>query len=252
MTPSTLNAASTHQPLVLRGISSMATKLVLSELSQIYFEKFSVRLEIESVGGVEAVKRIQNKENYDLVLLNSDAIDRLISEGHLLPNSRQDWVESEIAAAVPTGLKHPDLSNTLAVKNAILSSTSLSYSTGPSGVYLEKLFDAWGIAEQVKACLVVPPPGTPVGSLVASGRASLGFQQLSELISIPGIEVVGTLPSDIAYITIFSSGIPTNLSHEATRLQSVKNFVKFLTSQDVETVKALNGMKGIRSSLTNK
>jgi molybdate transport system substrate-binding protein len=209
-------------------------------------------LQIESVGGVDAAKRVQAGEAFDCVVLASNAIDSLMQADKLVPGSRVDLVHSSVAVAVPAGASCPDIASEAALKQAVLQAPRIGYSTGPSGTELLKQFERWGIAEQVKACRVVPPPGTPVGSLVASGRASLGFQQLSELISIPGIEVVGTLPSDIAYITIFSSGIPTNLSHEATRLQSVQNFVKFLTSQEVETIKALNGMKGIRSSPTPK
>ena len=242
------HSSEVNQPLILRGISSMATKSVLSQLSIIYFDKFNIRIDIESVGGVEAVKRIQSNEHFDLVLLGSDSIDRLMTEGHLLANSRHDWVESQIAVAIPSGSKQPDISSSLAVKNTIISCTSLSYSTGPSGVYLEKLFDSWGITDKVKSCLVVPPPGTPVGSLVASGKVLLGFQQLSELISIPGIEVLGTLPREIAYTTIFSSGLPLVLTSQENRLKAVKDFLNFLISKEVETIKITNGMKGISST----
>ena len=243
------NSSGTSQPVILRGISSMATKLVLLQLTKIYFDKFNIRIDIESVGGVEAVNRIQSNESFDLVLLGSDSIDRLISEGYLLENSRQDWVESQIAAAIPSGTIRPDFSTALAVKNTILACTSLSYSTGPSGLYLEKLFEHWGITDKVKSCLVVPPPGTPVVSLVASGKAFLGFQQLSELISIAGIDILGTLPSEIAYTTIFSSGVPCRLSNEKNRHKLVKDFLDFLTSKEVEAIKAANGMKGISSTL---
>jgi len=243
------NSTVENPPVLLRGISSMATKSVLSQLSQIYFDKFNIQIAIESVGGVQAVKKVQNNENFDLVLLGSDSIERLITEGHLLANSRHDWVESQIAAAIPSGTIRPDFSNALAVKNTILACTSLSYSTGPSGLYLEKLFEHWGITDKVKSCLVVPPPGTPVGSLVASGKAFLGFQQLSELISIAGIDILGTLPSEIAYTTIFSSGVPCRLSNEKNRHKLVKDFLDFLTSKEVEAIKAANGMKGISSTL---
>jgi molybdate transport system substrate-binding protein len=228
--------------LVLRGISSMATKAILADLTQAYAAQTGVSVHIESLGGVDAAKRVQAGEAFDMVLLASDAIDRLIASGHVQTGSRSDWVRSPVAVAVQAGAAKPDLSNEAAVKAAVLASPTLSYSTGPSGVYLEKLFARWGIADDVKARIVVPPPGTPVGALVASGQAALGFQQLSELMALPGIDVLGTLPGDIAFITTFSSGIPVVISGDATRVAAVQSFLQFLASAGVEDVKRKQGM----------
>ncbi len=232
----------TKSPLMLRAISSMATKALLGELVLAYQAQTGVVVQVESVGGVDAAKRVQAGEVFDMVLLASDAIERLIASGHVMPDSRSDWVRSPVAVAVQTGAARPDLSHEAAVKAAVLASPTLSYSTGPSGVYLEKLFERWGIAHEVKARIVVPPPGTPVGALVASGKAALGFQQLSELIALPGIEVLGTLPADVAFITTFSSGIPTVIANDAARVAAVQSFLKFLASAEVEAVKRQQGM----------
>jgi len=228
--------------LVLRGISSMATKALLNDLTQAYLAQTGVTVQIESVGGVDAAKRVQAGEAFDVVLLASDAIERLIASGHVQTGSRHDWVRSPVAVAVQAGAARPDLSNEAAVKAAVLASPTLSYSTGPSGVYLEKLFERWGIAEQVKPRIVVPPPGTPVGALVANGQAALGFQQLSELIALPGIDVLGTLPADVAFITTFSSGILSAIVSDAARVAAVQAFLQFLTSAGVEDVKRKHGM----------
>lgn len=220
----------------------MATKALLAELTQAYFAQTGVTLNIESVGGVDAAKRVQAGEALDVVLLASDAIERLIAAGAVQAGSRCDWVRSPVAVAVPAGAAHPDLGNEAALKAAVLASPTLSYSTGPSGVYLEKLFERWGIADEVKARIVVPPPGTPVGALVARGEAALGFQQLSELIALPGIEVLGTLPADVAFITTFSAGVPQVIAHDAARVAAVQSFLNFLASPDVEDVKRKQGM----------
>ena len=220
----------------------MATKSLLAELTQAYQAHTGVSVQIESVGGVDAAKRVQAGEAVDVVLLASDAIDRLIAAGAVQTGSRSDWVRSPVAVAVKAGATHPDLSNEAALKAAVLASPTLSYSTGPSGVYLEKLFERWGIADEVKARIVVPPPGTPVGALVASGQAVLGFQQLSELIALPGIDVLGTLPADVAFITTFSSGIPAVIAGDAVRVAAVQSFLKFLASPDVEPIKRKQGM----------
>ena len=228
--------------LVLRGISSMATQSLLADLTQVYLTQTGVQVRIESVGGVDAAKRVQAGEAFDVVLLASDAIERLIASGHVQTGSRVDWVRSPVAVAVSAGAARPDLSNEAALKAAVLASPTLSYSTGPSGVYLEKLFERWGIADEVKARTVVPPPGTPVGTLVASGQAALGFQQLSELMALAGIDVLGTLPADVAFITTFSSGIPSVIAADAARVAGVQSFLQFLASAGVQDVKRKQGM----------
>ena len=220
----------------------MATKALLADLTQAYLAQTGVSVQIESVCGVDAAKRVQAGEAFDMVLLASDAIERLIASGHVQTGSRCDWVRSPVAVAVQAGAVRPDLSHEAAVKAAVLASPTLSYSTGPSGVYLEKLFERWGIADEVKARIVVPPPGTPVGALVANGKAALGFQQLSELIALPGIDVLGTLPADVAFITTFSSGIPSVIASDAPRIEAVQSFLQFLASAGVEDVKRNQGM----------
>ncbi len=227
---------------VLRGISSMATRAILVDLTQVYQAETGVAVHIESVGGVDAAKRVQAGEVVDLVLLGSDALERLITSGHVMSGSRCDWVRSPVALAVRAGAAHPDIASEAALKAAVLAAPSLGFSTGPSGAYLNQLLVRWGIAEQVKSRIVVPPPGTPVGSLVARGEVALGFQQLSELIALPGIEVLGTLPPEVAYITTFSSGIAQVIAHDAARVQAVQAFLRFLSSVDVEDVKRRQGM----------
>ncbi len=232
-----------NQNLVLRGISSMATKSVLSQLTQAYQRQTGVSVEIESVGGVDAAKRIQQGEPFDMVLLASDAIGRLKDAGLVMADSPHDWVQSEIAMAIPAGSAAPVITDEASLKAAVLASASISYSTGPSGVYLEKLFERWGVLDVIKTRLVVPPPGKPVGSLVASGEVALGFQQLSELISLSGIEIIGQLPADVAFITTFCAAIPSGLSQDLERVQAAQDFFRFLSSEPTAQVKRTQGMR---------
>jgi molybdate transport system substrate-binding protein len=236
----------TVSPMTLRGISSMATKAVLADLAAQYEAQTGVQLSVESVGGVDAAKRVQAGEAFDVVLLASDAIDKLIASGHLQTGSRSDWVDSPVAVAVPAGQPLPAIGSEAQVRQAVMDAPSLSYSTGPSGVYLEKLFARWGLLEQLKSRIVVPPPGTPVGMLVAQGKAALGFQQLSELIALPGLAVVGCLPPDVAYITTFSAGVPLAVAQDAARAQAVKDFLAFLAGTQALPIKQRHGMNWAR------
>ena len=151
----------------------MATRLLLGELTTAYAERSGQAIHIESVGGVDAARRVQAGEAFDIVILASDAIDKLITVGHLRADSKVDLVHSGVAVAVRAGTTPPDIISEDAVRQAVLAASTLSYSTGPSGVALAKLFERWGIAEQVQPRIVTAPPGVPVGSLVASGAVAL-------------------------------------------------------------------------------
>lgn len=218
----------------------MATKALLAQLGADYAARAGQAVEIESVGGVDAAKRVQAGEPFDVVLLASDAIERLMASGHVRQGSRVDWVQSPVAVAVPASVTAPDISTPAALKAALLAAPSISYSTGPSGNYLATLFAQWGIADAMQSKLIVPPPGVPVGSLVASGRAALGFQQLSELQGVPGITVVGNLPEGAAYITTFSAGIPSGIAPE--RFKTVQSYLNYLASTETDAIKRALGM----------
>jgi molybdate transport system substrate-binding protein len=194
----------TQRPLKL--LSSMAAREVLAELSRDFTAQTGLPVTAEAAGGVEVAKRMQAGDDADIVVLSDTAIDKLIAGGQLRAG-RVDLVKSGVAVAVRRGANRPDISTEAAVKAAVERASSISYSTGPSGVYLEKLFQRWGIYEVIEPRIVVPPPGIPVGALVAEGQAALGFQQLSELLNVAGVEVLGPLPATIQSITTFSAGI---------------------------------------------
>lgn len=227
---------STHAPL--KGISSMATRQLLAELCAEFTRRNGIEVSIESVGGVDAAKRVQAGEVFDLVFLAADALGKLIASGHLLPGSVVDLVHSGVAVAVPAGAARPDLSSQAAVKQAVLQAPSVSYSTGPSGVALLKMFEAWGILPVIQDRLLQAPAGVPVGALVAQGKAALGFQQLSELIHVQGITIVGPLPDEIQINTTFSGGVGAH----STQAQAAQALLTFLSSADADDAKRRQGM----------
>jgi molybdate transport system substrate-binding protein len=223
----------------LKGISSMATRQVLAELGASFEASRGVLVAIESVGGVDAARRVQDGEAFDVVVLASDAIDKLIASGHLLPDSKRDLVRSGVAVAVREGASLPDLSSEDAVRSAVLAARSLGYSTGPSGTALARLFERWGIAQQIQGRIVQAPPGVPVASLVARGEVELGFQQLSELLGVTGIAIAGPLPPAIQITTTFSAGIAVH----TTQAEWVRAMLDDMTAPQAAAAKRRHGME---------
>ncbi|KRI01234.1 molybdenum ABC transporter substrate-binding protein [Curvibacter sp. PAE-UM] len=216
----------------------MATRQVLAELVDAYQQHAGQRVTIESVGGVDAARRVAAGEAFDVVILASDAIDKLIAAGHVLAGSKVDLVHSGVAVAVRTGAPKPDISSEDAVRQAILAARNISYSTGPSGVALAKLFERWGITEQIKDRIVTPPPGIPVGSLVARGEVALGFQQLSEMLNLEGLSVLGPLPPAIQITTTFSAGVCAS----SQQAEAVRAMLAYMASPAAAEAKRRQGM----------
>ena len=198
----------------LTGLSSMATRRILADLAQAYESQTGARVEIRSMGGVEAAKLVRAGEATDIVVLASKIMSALEAEGHLAKGDTRDFARSEIGIAVRTGSAPPSVADEQAVKQAMLGARKICYSTGPSGDHLKALCEKWGVP---LARALVAPPGMPVATLVANGEADLGFQQLSELIDQPGIEIAGPLPPEIQAVTVFSAGISINSQNRRGR-----------------------------------
>ena len=220
----------------LTGLSSMATRHILADLAGDYEARHGTRVEIRSMGGVEAAKLARANEATDIVVLASKVMGVLETEGHLVKGGTRDFARSEIGVAVRAGSVLPGIVDEPAVKQAMLDAQKICYSTGPSGDHLKALCEKWGVAQER---VLIAPPGVPVATLVANGDADLGFQQLSELIGQPGIEVVGPLPPDIQAVTVFSAGV----SMRSQEPEGARAFVAYLASVETEDAKRRYGME---------
>ncbi|WP_230969463.1 substrate-binding domain-containing protein [Nitrogeniibacter aestuarii] len=219
----------------LRGISSMAPRQMLAELAATYAGH---PVSFEAAGGLDVASRLRAGEAFDVVVLAADVIKGLIADGCLLEGSRVDLARSGIAVAVPCGAMPPDIATEAAVRDAVLTAEAVAVSSGPSGRALTDLFERWGIARQIAERVICPPPGVPVGAWVAEGRASLGFQQRSELIHVAGIDVVGSLPPEIQVDTVFSAGIGAG----SVQVPEVRRLLAFMTSPQADDAKRREGM----------
>jgi len=219
----------------------MATRQLLAELVDAWGDRGRPVL-IESVGGIDAAGRVMADEAFDLVVLASDAIDRLMVAGKLVQGSRVDVVHSGVSIAVRTGQARPDIATEAALRHTLRSGGRIGFSTGPSGVALQRLFAAWGMADELGDRLVQAPAGVPVASLLASGEVDLGFQQLSELLHVPGITIVGPLPPAVAIVTTFSAAVCA-ICTDPARQAATRAFIEFLASPACSEAKRMQGME---------
>ena len=223
----------------LTGISSMATRQILADLAEAYEQRTGVRVAIRSVGGVEAARLIRAGESTDLIVLALNAMEQLEAEGHIAPGMRAGFARSGIAMAVRSGAPRPSVNDEQSVKQAILEAGRICYSTGPSGDHLKRLLEQWGIGAEISERLLQAAPGVPVGTMLSCGEADLGFQQLSELLHVPGIEIVGPLPPEIQAVTVFTAGVAKPSSHR----EETRALIAYLTSPAVEAAKRQYGLE---------
>jgi molybdate transport system substrate-binding protein len=210
----------------IKVLSTQAAEQAYRELVPQFEKASGHKVSTIFTGTLDLQKRIAAGESYDLIIMAGPAIDDFIKAGKIVPGSRVDLAKSGVGVAVRAGAPKPDISSTEALKKTLIAAKSIGYSTGPSGVYIVGLFQRMGIADAVKPKLKQTPTGVFVGSIVASGEAEIGFQQVSEFLHFPGVDYVGPLPADIQEITVFSSGLQVG----GKEADAAKAWVKFLTA----------------------
>jgi molybdate transport system substrate-binding protein len=191
--------------------------------------------------------RLERGEPADVLIMVGYALGDLVKQGKVVADSRVDLVKSPIGVAVKSGAPKPDISSADAVKRALLAAKTVAYSDSASGVYVStEMFAKLGIADEMKD-KARKIPATPVGEIVAHGDAEIGFQQISELKPVAGIDIVGPLPDDLQKITVFSAGI-ASVSREP---EAGRALIKFLASPEARAEIVKSGLEPMPPGATN-
>lgn len=189
--------------------------------------------------------RLQRGEAADVVIMVGYALDDLIRQGKVSTDSRQNLADSRIGMVVKAGAAKPDISTMDGLRQALLNAKSIAYSDSASGVYIEsKLFKLLGIEEQVKGKAHMIQK-TPVASLVAKGEYELGFQQVSELLPVSGVDFAGKIPEQAQSVTTFAAGIPSNALHP----EAGRKLIRYLASPAAQDAIRDSGLDPLSSSL---
>ena len=223
----------------IKVLSTQATEQAYRELVPEFERATGHKVTTIFTGTLDADKRLAAGEVYDLLIMSGPSIEEHLRDSKLLAGSRVDLAKSGVGVGVKAGAPKPDIRTTDALRKTILSAKSIGYSTGPSGMYVLKLFQQLGVADQVKPKLKQTATSVFVGSIIASGEVEIGFQQVSELGQYPGVDFVGPLPADVQEMTVFSSGIIRN----AKQADAARAWVRYLTGPEAAKAFTKRGMQ---------
>ncbi len=224
----------------IRVVTSNATHTLLAALVRVFERaqpQSSVMLEADSAKSM--LERIKNGERADMAVLNAPHVEELATAGILDENTRRAFTRSRIGIAVRTGAPHPDIRSVEAFRRMLLDARSIAHTVhGASGMYVPTLIECLGLSDEVRP-RVVTRPGGLIGKLVAAGEAEIAIQQISELLAVDGIEVVGPLP-DALQMT-FDSAVA--LFAGSANADRAAELVRFFWSPEVAALFESHGLE---------
>jgi molybdate transport system substrate-binding protein len=226
----------------MKVLCTNALKTVVSALAPDFERARGSKLDLVWGSTQMLVDRIGAGEGGDLAILSDAAIDGLIRQGALAPGSRIDIARSFIGIAVRKGAPTPDIGTAEAFKAALLAARSITYSkTGISGIYFRDLLERLGLADAMRPKTVLPAPGVSVGEALAKGEAEIGVQQISELMPVPGLEIVGPLPPPLQKVSVLSAGVFSKAADAA----GARALVEALTAATARAVYQRSGLEPV-------
>ena len=245
LTLSSRDALAQELRVMLSGAFTEAYERLIPEFEQIRKIKVVTSFGASMGGAPDSIPvRLARGEPADVLILASGALDDLTREGKVVAGSRVDLVRSSIGMAVKAGAPRPDISTVDALRRTLLNARTVAYSASASGVYVStELFDRLGIADQMRG-RTRRVESERVGAVVARGEAEIGFQQISELLPVPGIEYIGPLPAPVQRVTVFSAGIGTT----AVNRSEARALIEFLTSAHAQTAIVRSGLEPVATA----
>jgi molybdate transport system substrate-binding protein len=227
----------------IKVFSTIGVQAALEELTPKFEKTSGHKLTITWGTAALLVKRVQAGETADLMVLTRQSLDTLTKEGKASADSDATFASSGMAMVVKKRTPKPDISTAEAFKQTLLKAKTIAYSNpafgGASGVYLAKLLERMGIAEEMKAKTKHPPASGNAAHLVVSGEADLAIQQEPEVISVAGVDLVGPLPGDLNNITVYAAGV----SSGTKQADAAKALIKFLHTPEAQAVFKARGLK---------
>jgi molybdate transport system substrate-binding protein len=241
-------ASAAEVRVMISGGMTAAYKVLVPEFERLTGHKVLTAYGPSMGTTVNAIPiRLERGEPADVLIMVGYALDDLIKQGKVIADSRVDLTKSLIGIVVRSGAPKPDISSAAALKRTLLAAKSIAYSDSASGVYVStEMFQRLGIVDEMKD-KARKIPAEPVAGVVARGDAEIGFQQIAELLPVPGVDIVGPLPSELQKITVFSAGIAT-VSKEP---EAGKALIKFLASPAASAAIIKSGMEPIPAGATN-
>lgn len=221
--------------------STTSAREALIELVPEFERATGHKVNITYAGGGGLATRIREGTRGDLFIGPEEFSGPLIEEGKLLAGTRTAFAHSITALAVRTGAPKPDISSPDKLKSTLLAAASVSYSGGASGMHFVKVLERLGIADAIAAKRVAARPGELIGAVVARGDSEIGAQQVSELLPVAGIEILGPLPAELQHTIVYgATAFP-----QSTQREAAQAFVSFLRSAAAHTVLQRKGLEPV-------
>lgn len=224
-------------PADIQVVATPALREAYVELVPLFRRKVTITW----VGTTELAKRLDGNEAFDAVICVRGLVDELEQAGKLVAGSRTDVARSAVGVAVKAGAPKPDFGSEQALKNTLLAARSIGISTGPSGVYLNQLFQRMGVLEAIKPKFRIPAPGGMVADSLAAGEVDIAFQQVAELVNKPGVAYVGALPDSLQGITVFAGAV----NGRSREPQSARALLRFLASPEHAAILTKHGLQPV-------